>query len=107
MGTVAGFDRYSEESEDLVEHFVHLSRWPEGLQLPADLGDRIRYDADRGRLVYKGFMSKSEFDRLSRLSDDWAYLRPLEDLFRLCTQETAPRGRTGIFRRVGSAFGPF
>jgi hypothetical protein len=49
-------------------------------------------------------MSKSEFDRLCLLSDDWGYRRPLEDLFRLCTPE-APR--KGVFGRVLSVLGVF
>ena len=85
-----------------MERSVPVQRWPEGLHIPADLEDRVQYDASRGRLVYRGFMSKSEFDRLCKLSDDWSYRRPLEDLFRLCAVEEP---RSGVFSRVLSAFG--
>jgi hypothetical protein len=87
-----------------VEHFVPIQRWPEGLDFPADLRERIQYDPTRGRLVYRGFMSKSEFDRLCKLSDDWSYRRPLEDLFRLCTVEPS---RPNVFGRVLTALGVF
>jgi len=89
-----------------VVRTVPIQRWPEGLKFPADLKDRIEYDADRGRLVYHGFMSKSEFDRLCKLSDDWSYRRPLEELFRLCTVEENER-RTNVFSRVLAVLGVF
>jgi hypothetical protein len=49
-------------------------------------------------------MSKSEFDRLCNLSDDWSYRRPLEDLFRLCTPE---QPRPSVFGRVLTVLGVF
>ena len=74
-----------------MEHFVNMPDFPERLQFPPDLSDRIRYDTARKRLVYDGFMSKTDFDRLCRVSDDWGYRRALEDLFRLCTPEERKR----------------
>jgi len=79
-----------------------MERLPAGIEFPADLRLRIRYDPIRRRLVFIGFMSKCEFDRLCRLSDDWSYRRPLEDLFRLCTPEDPP---SGVFHRVRAALG--
>jgi len=70
-----------------VEHFVTVQTLPPGLSFPAEYSEKIGYDAERGRLVYRGVMSKADFDRLSRLSDDWSYRRPLEDLFRLSIEE--------------------
>jgi hypothetical protein len=70
-----------------MDHFVTLNRLPEGVQFPPELSDRIRYDGSSCRLVFQGFMSKAEFDRLSVLSPDWPYRRALEDLFRLCTPQ--------------------
>jgi hypothetical protein len=67
-----------------MDHFVALEKLPPGLQFPPDLADRIRFDADARRLHFRGFMSKADFDRLCRLSDDWGYRRPLEELFRRC-----------------------
>jgi hypothetical protein len=91
-------DLVSNGLEDPVEHFVPLNHVPDGLQLPADLSERIQYDPARGRLVFRGFMSKAEFDRLCLLSEDWGYRRSLEELFRRCTAE--PESPSGVFRRV-------
>jgi hypothetical protein len=85
-----------------VEHAIPMERCPEGLKFPADLAERIWYDPTRRRLVHRGFMSKSDFDRLCRLSDDWGYRRALEDLFRLCTPDEP---RTWPFARVLSVLG--
>ena len=87
-----------------MDHFVRMGRLPDGLQFPPDLLDRIWYDAEGRRLVFRGFMSKAEFDRLFRLSDDWGYRRPLEDLFRECTPDEEGPRRSGL-RRVLAAFG--
>ena len=84
-----------------MEHFVTIARFPDGLTFPHDLADRIRYDPNSRHLVFRGFMSKADFDRLSRLSDDWAYLRPLEDLFRLCMPEER---RSTPLQRLFSVF---
>jgi hypothetical protein len=85
-----------------VEHFVPVERFPQGIEFPADLWMGIRYDPIRKRLVFLGFMSKTEFDRLCLLSDDWGYRRPLEDLFRQCTPEETP---SGLFHRVRTVLG--
>ncbi|MFO0909151.1 MAG: hypothetical protein U0794_12515 [Isosphaeraceae bacterium] len=84
-----------------MEHFVAMPALPPGLVFPPDLIDRIHHDPGNGRLVYRGFMSKADFDRLNRLSDDWSYRRPLEELFRLCTPEEPGRP---VLARLASAF---
>lgn len=66
-----------------MDHFVKLDVLPEGITLPQDMKDRLWYEPDNHRLVHRGFMSKSDFDRLSQLSDDWGYRRQMEELFRL------------------------
>ncbi len=86
-----------------MNRFVAMASLPEGLKFPPEFDDRIEYDADRRRLGFRGFMSKAEFDRLSRLSDDWGYKRTLEELFRLCTlePETQPTNRlASVFARL-------
>ena len=85
-----------------MDHFVKIERLPEGIQFPEEFRDRLLYDETRHRLVYRGFMSKGDFDRLCRLSDDWGYRRPLEELFRQCTPENA--GPTRGLRRWFSLF---
>ena len=91
-----------------MDHFVTLGRFPEGLRFPAEFDGRIDYDSARRRLVFRGFMSKAEFDRLCDLSDDWGYRRQLEELFRQCTPDEAVPAR-GFTRKVASlvSFGFF
>ncbi len=81
-----------------MEHFVPLEKLPPGLEFPPEYRDRIRFDPEKQRLVYRGFMSKADFDRLCRLSGDWSYRRPLENLFRLCAIDASekPRGLRGL-----------
>lgn len=86
-----------------MDHFVGLDKLPPGLEFPPDLADRIHFDATARRLCFRGFMSKADFDKLSRLSDDWGYRRPLEDLFRKCMPPpTRPAGLRGLLAAVTS-----
>lgn len=87
-----------------MDHFVLLDRPPAGLEFPPDLRDRIIFDPATNRLSHRGFMSKSEFDRLWMLSEDWSYRHKLEDLFRLCTVDDAARPR-GLRRWLAPLFG--
>ena len=68
-----------------MRHVVGLNRLPDGLQFPADLAARISYSVERRQLQFEGFMSKTDFDKLVRLSNDLAYQRSLEQLFQVCT----------------------
>src|SRR5262245_11930570 len=61
--------------------------------IPAEFQDRFHYDAGKHRLVYRGFMSKAEYDRLFDLSHDLAYLDALQELFILSTYATATTSR--------------
>ncbi len=81
-----------------MEHFVPLDRMPAGVAFPPDLAEKFCYDADSRRLIFRGFMSKAEFDRLTMLSEDWPYRRALDDLFRASTEDDSPRSRG----RIGS-----
>jgi hypothetical protein len=86
-----------------MDHSVSINSLPDGLTFPPEMDGRIRYDAARRTLSFRGFMSKAEFDRLSRIHDDWGYRRSLEELFRLCTlePETQPTNRlTSVFARL-------
>jgi hypothetical protein len=76
-----------------MDHFVKLDRLPEGYEFPDDLRDRIYFDAAAHKLVFHGYMSKSEFDRLSELTRDWGFRRALEDLFRECVPENESPSR--------------
>jgi hypothetical protein len=90
--------------EDLMDHFVILDRLPEGLEFPADLKDRIRFDPQSKRLSFRGYMSKTDFDRLCQLTKDWSFRRKLEELFQVCIDDDEPRpkgvrGLLSLFRK--------
>ncbi|QDV38898.1 hypothetical protein [Tautonia plasticadhaerens] len=87
-----------------MEHGVPLDRLPAGLHFPPEFEGRIRYDADRRRLAFLGFMSRADFDTLSRLSPDWPYRRAVEELFRSGTADDAPP-RWGLRRLLASVSG--
>jgi hypothetical protein len=74
-----------------MDHFVKLDKLPEGFDFPLDLKDRFHFDAEARKLVYHGYMSKADFDRLCGLTTDWNFRRTLDELFRLCVPEEAPR----------------
>jgi hypothetical protein len=80
--------------EGPVDHFVKLDSLPEGVEFPAQLKDRIHFDPVAHKLVFHGHMSKTEFDRLCQVSNNWAFRRTLEELFRLSIPEdqTRPKG---------------
>ena len=65
-----------------LESTAKLDSLPEGLEFPPGTQKRIRFDPRRKRLVYFGFMSKAEYDRLRGLSTDAAYQQALDQLFR-------------------------
>ena len=87
-----------------MEHFVTMTSLPPGLTFPPQYAEKLHFDAAHKRLVFQGVMSKADFDSLSRLSDDWGYRRPLEDLFRLSIEDSS---RPRLFRRLFSAFTSF
>ena len=77
-----------------MDHFVKLEKLPEGLEFPAQMKDRIHFDPVAHKLVFRGYMSKTDFDRLCQLSNDWSFRRSLEELFRRCVPEdkASPNG---------------
>jgi hypothetical protein len=76
-----------------MDHFVKMDRLPEGLEFPLELKDRIHFDPIARRLIFRGYMSKTDFDRLSHVSTDWNFRRSLEELFRLSIPEEPSRAR--------------
>ena len=76
-----------------MEHFVKMERLPDGLEFPPELKDRIHFDAIARRLSFHGYMSKTDFDRLSLMTTDWSFRRSLEELFRLSIPEEPARPR--------------
>ena len=87
-----------------MDHFVTLDRLPEGLVFPTDLEDKIWFDPVSKKLFFRGYMSKTEFDRLCQTTRDWSFRRKLEELFQLSVEETDQnrhglRGVFSLFRR--------
>ncbi|WP_165231491.1 hypothetical protein [Aquisphaera insulae] len=76
-------------------HFVTLERLPDGLEFPGDLKDRIWIDPESRKLYYRGYMSKTDFDRVSGLTRDWSFRRKLEELFQISIVEDEPKGPVG------------
>ena len=92
--------------EDPLDHFVKLDRLPEGFEFPPQLRDRIDFDPVTHKLSFHGYMSKTDFDLLCRLTNDWAFRRTLEELFRLCIPEvkTQPQGVRRLLTAVTRLF---
>lgn len=92
-----GADRKGGRSWSIaVENSAKLHTLPVGLQFPPELRDRIGFDAGKKRLVFHGFMTKSEYDQLARLHHDLEYQRAVERLFQLSAEPENP-----LVRRVG------
>lgn len=87
-----------------MDHSVRIEALPDGLTFPSEFRDRIHFDPSSRRLIYRGFMSKEDFDRLAGLSENWSYRRSLEDLFRQCLPESShpPRGLLRAFSSLKS-----
>jgi hypothetical protein len=89
--------------EDPVDHFVNVQKLPEDFIIPPKFQNRIEFDAEAHKLIFHGYMSKTEFDHLSSISQDWRFRRTLEDLFRQCIPDSKPTH--GGFGRVLANFG--
>ena len=60
-----------------MDHFVKLDKLPDGYQIPPDLQERLVFDPETHKLVFRGYMSKGDFDRLSQRTKDWGFRRSL------------------------------
>ena len=78
-------------------HLVRLEQLPDSFRVPDALKDRFWYDADKKCLAFDGVMYKSTFDRLHAISDNYAYQRALEELFRKSVPEESVSGRRFSF----------
>lgn len=83
-----------------MEYSVQLAELPREVVFPPHLRDRIRYEPQQQRLVYRGFMTKRAFDELAALSDAVSYRRALEQLFVLTAAEMAPPASSGRRRAI-------
>lgn len=78
-----------------MEYSVPLAELPREVVFPEHLRERIRYEPQQQRLVYRGFMTKRAFDELAALSEVVTYRRALEQLFVLTAAEMAPPVTSG------------
>ncbi|MDI6759643.1 MAG: hypothetical protein QMD05_02335 [Candidatus Brocadiaceae bacterium] len=62
-------------------HFASLSSLPPEIKFPEELKEKIRYDADNGRLAYKGAMTEEEKARLVALSKNTEYVSAVKTLY--------------------------
>src|SRR5436190_21239010 len=77
-----------------MEHFVKLDKLSARVVFPERLRERVIYDAVKGQLCFRGFMTKCTYDELAALNDDADYRRALEQLFVLTSREIAPQQRS-------------
>jgi hypothetical protein len=98
--------RWVHLMEGPVDHFVKLDKLPDGFEFPLELKDRIQFDPVAHKLVFHGYMSKTDFDRLCQLTSDWSFRRTLEDLFRLAIPEveSRPEGMRRLLAAVTRLF---
>lgn len=91
-----------------MDHFITVDHLPDGFSIPNDLKEKLEYEPEARRLVHHGFMSKEEYDRLVASTDDWAFIRQLEQLFLACTFEddSEPKGIRKLFRSFSWLGGP-
>ncbi len=77
-----------------MEYSVKVASLPDTVRIPEHLHERMSFDAAKGQLTYRGFMTKCTYDELAALADDVEYHRALEQLFVLTSQEMAPQSRS-------------
>ena len=82
-----------------MDHFVRLDRLPDDLEFPSAVQEKIRYDSERRAIVFRGPMSKREYDLLRSVHTDSAYCRAIEELFRVATWDAEEKGD----KRLGKA----
>jgi hypothetical protein len=82
-----------------MDHFVRLDRLPDGYEIPGNLAEKLHFDAEGHRLVFRGYMSKTEFDRICEPTRDWGFRRSVEELFLKTVRELDPAhsGRNRVF----------
>jgi len=63
------------ETSEKLEDFPATLRFPNGFQ------DKIRYDANRGELIYKGVMASEELRELSKLAPNDSFRKAILGIF--------------------------
>jgi hypothetical protein len=65
----------------MTHHAVRLDSLPAGLVFPPALAQRVYFDHQTQRLVFRGFMYKSDYDRLAQLDSSVACRRAIQLAF--------------------------
>jgi phosphate transport system substrate-binding protein len=79
------------------EYGVKLSALPSGVQIPADLQKKLRYDAASQSLLLKDHLTAAEKEELLKLSEDKSYRRAIQGLFEYNQpEETTQKGEMAI-----------
>ncbi len=89
-----GFEETKKVNRPMSGHLLKsnsepLNELPREIQFPEELAERIRYDAQRKLLIFRGAMTEEERDRLLSLSEDTAYREAIKKLF-FASQKNPP-----------------
>ena len=76
-----------------MEQAVKVGSIPANIQFPDNLRGRIRFEESHHRLIFRGFMCKSDYDQLMRLSQDANYQNAVSHLFQISTVSDSPQMR--------------
>jgi hypothetical protein len=89
-----------------MDHFVRLDRLPDGYEIPRSLRDKLTFDSEGHRLVFRGYMSKTEFDRICEPTRDWGFRRLVEELFLKSVKDAEPAkpGKNRVFGILARLF---
>lgn len=63
-------------------YLIKLEKWPQRIEIPDSLKDKIRYNEEYKFLFFMGVMSKEEKNTLLNLSTDSKYKKAIKVLFR-------------------------
>ena len=79
------------DAEGRPQIAASLAELPEGVDFDDGFPEPIRFDAERGRLLYRGFMATSSYRFLLAQSHDLDYLRAINELSNKSTAALQPQ----------------
>jgi hypothetical protein len=94
---VAHHYRTWAEAAGLPEFSARLARLPAGLNLDDGSPEPIRFDPQRKRLSYRGFMSSASYRYLHGLSTDPAFVAAVDALFQTSADALPAPGRARLW----------
>ena len=77
----------------MKDHFVNLTRLPKDLTFTPEDRDRIHYETETKRLIYRGPMCRQAYQRLRQAHNDSQSRQAIDELFRIATFETVDDGQ--------------